>query len=456
MPKTLFDNFYDLVDKVGKFLNLESWIIEELKTPKQIIIRKFSVPMQNGRRKTFTVYCVKYNDVRGVFKGGIRALFLKDCQLLLSTLKLLGGDMTLKPAIVNLPFGGAKTWLNADPKDPYIKKNWERIIKRMVLAFEHPVVRLIWNTPYCGPTAAKIFQKVFHLDSVIGPEEYVPAPDVGTGSQEMAWILDAYQQLHQEACSWGVVTGKPLKLHGSEGREIATSRGGQFVLKQAMRDAIKHGLPLSSIKGLKIVIQGFGKVGYHFANLIKEDGAKVIVVSDSRGGIHNPNGLDVAAVKAHKDRTGSVINFEGVQNITNDDLLELGCDVLVLAAKEGVITLDNAARVRAKIILELANSPVVPEADEILIRKGIFILPDILANAGGVTVSYYEWVQNMSHDQWRFPDVDEKLEYTMNTATARILKTAEEYKVSNRMAAYIAAISDLAEVLRLRGQYKLK
>ena len=274
----------------------------------------------------------------------------------------------------------------------------------------------------------------------------------------MAWMLDAWQQIHcghLEPRGWGVVTGKPLELHGCPGRETATSRGGQFVLRQAIRDAHKFGLAVNNLNGLRVAIQGFGNVGYHFANLIQEDKVNIIAVSDSLGGIYDPFGLDIAAVKKIKDVTGSVINFPGVQTITNDNLLLLNCDVLVPAAKESVITDKNAGSIRAKIILELANGPVSLQADAILVSKGVFIIPDILANAGGATVSYYEWVQNNGGDKWILGEIDEKLEYTMNTSTYEVLKTAKEYNVDNRTGAYIVAIRRLAEAIRLGGQYKL-
>lgn len=427
MPEKLFPKFQAMVERVGSgILNLEPWIIEELKTPKREVEKKFSAPMRDGSEKEFTVFCVKHNETLGVHKGGIRALAAAT-EVIHDTLKLLAGDMTLKVAVVKLPFGGAKTWLNAD-SNAYTRSEWEAIIKEMTAA----------------------------LDDEMGPEEYVPAPDVGTGSQEMAWIFDAYQQLHRESRSWGVVTGKPLALHGSEGREIATSQGGQFVLRQALRNAKQFGLPFSDLEGRRAVIQGFGKVGYHFANLIQKDGVVVIAVSDSRGGVLNENGLDIAALKQHKKDTGSVINFGGAKNITQEELLTLECDILAPAAKENVITLEIAPRIRAKIILELANGPVAPDADEILGAKSIFILPDILANAGGVTVSYFEWGQNNPGQHWSVNEVEQRLEYIMNTAVYKVLKTAYDRNISNRLGAYTVAIETLAEAMRMRGQYKLK
>ncbi|MBI2626529.1 MAG: glutamate dehydrogenase, partial [Candidatus Nealsonbacteria bacterium] len=270
--------------------------------------------------------------------------------------------------------------------------------------------------------------------------------------------LDAWQQIHGghlEPRGWGIVTGKPLELHGCPGRETATARGGQFVLRQTVRDANQFGLSINNLSGLKVVVQGFGNAGYNFAHLIQRDSVIIVAVSDSRGGIYNAQGLNIAAVKQFKDATGSVVNFPGAQNITTDDLLLLDCDVLVPAAKESVITDRNAENVKAKIILELANGPVTLQADSILAKKGVFILPDILANAGGVTVSYYEWVQNNGGDKWTPDEIDRKLEYTMHNSTCEVLKTAREYGVDNRKGAYIVAIRRLAETIRLRGQHKL-
>lgn len=426
MEKSPFENLKEIIDLVGGILNIEPWIIEKLKTPDRQISRNFTVTMDDGQVKEFTIYRVQYNADRGVYKGGFRLDPLVD----LDEMNALSGWMVFKPAVVDIPFGGAKGGMAIDPKDPYIKRNLEKIIK----------------------------EGTYTIRDIIGPEDDVPAPDKGTSSREMAWMLDSWQQMHcghLEPRGWGVVTGKPLELHGCPGRETATARGGQFVLRQAIRDAHQFGLAINNLNGLKVAIQGFGNAGYHFADLIKEDRVNIIAVSDSRGGIYNPQGLDIAAVKKFKDSTGSVVNFPGAQNITNNDLLLLDCDILVPAATESVITDVNAANVKAKIILELANGPVSLQADAILANRGVFILPDILANAGGVTVSYYEWVQNNAGDIWTPAEIDQKLEYTMNTSTYEVLKTAKDYKVDNRTGAYIVAIRRLAEAIRLRGQYKL-
>ena len=426
MEKTPFDNLREIIDRVGGILELEPWIIERLKTPRREIIRMFNVLMDDNTMQPFRVYRIQHNDDRGVFKGGLRF----DPQVDLEEVRALAGWMVFKSAVVNIDFGGAKGGIAIDIKDPHIKRNLEKIVKEMTLT----------------------------LADVIGPEDDVPAPDIGTNSQVMAWMLDAWQQIHGGHCEprgWGVVTGKPLNLHGCPGRETATSRGGQFVLKQTLRDAANYNLTITTVKGLEIIVQGFGNVGYHFADLLQKDGARIIAVSDSRGGIVKPDGLDIAAVKKHKDFTGSVIDFPGSQNIANDQLLLVKCDVLVPAAKENAITEKNAGAVQAKIILELANGPITFQADEILAKKGILVVPDILANAGGVTVSYYEWVQNNGGDKWTPEQIDEKLEYTMNTSTYEVLRTAKEYNISNRLGAYIVAIRRLADAIKLRGQYKL-
>lgn len=426
MVKTPFENLKDIIDQVGSILNIEPWIVNRLKTPDNPVSRDFNVTMDDGQVKNFTVYRIQYNACRGVYKGGLRF----NPQVDMEEVKALAGWMVFKTAVVNIDFGGAKGGMAINPKDPYIKSNLERIVKEMTLT----------------------------IADIIGPEDDVPAPDVGTDSQVMAWILDAWQQIHGghlEPRGWGVVTGKPLELHGCPGRETATARGGQFALRQAIKDARQFGLPVNNLKGLKVAIQGFGNVGYNFAELIQQDNVNIIAVGDSKGGIYDPLGLNIAALKRFKNSTGSVVNFPGAQNITSDDLLLLNCDVLVPAAKESVITDANAADVKAKIILELGNGPVTLQADPILVNKGIFILPDILANAGGVTVSYYEWVQNNGGDKWTPEQIDKKLEYTLNTSTYEVLKTAQDYNIDNRKAAYVLAIGRLAEAIRLRGEYKL-
>lgn len=426
MKKTPFGELKEMVNRVGSILAIDPWIVEILKTPEKEISSEFSVAMDDGEIKDFTVYRVQYNGSRGIYKGGLRF----DPRVDMEEVRALAGWMTFKTAVAGIPFGGAKGGMAINPKDPYIKRNLERIVKEMTRA----------------------------LSDFIGPNHDVPAPDIGTDSQVMAWMLEAWQQIHSKPSDlrdWGIVTGKPLELYGCRGREEATARGGQFVLRQAIRDSGLYGLQIGGIPYLSVVIQGFGNAGYHFARLIQQDGAKVIAVSDSRGGICNLRGLDIAEVKKFKDSTGSVVGFPGTQAVSNDELLLLNCGVLVPAAIDSVITQKNAGKIQAKIILELANGPLSLQADEILTRKGVFILPDILANAGGVTVSYYEWVQDNGGDQWTASQVDKKLEEKMDEATSEVLKTAREHGVDNRTGAYILAIKRLAEAIRLRGKYKL-
>ena len=272
MDQSPFGNLKATIDRVGRILNLEPWIISELKTPDKEPQRDFSVLMDNGALKEFTVYRVQYNARRGVYKGGLRF----DPQVDLEEMRALAGWMVFKTAVVNIEFGGAKGGMAIDTKDPYIKRNLEKIVKTMTCA----------------------------IADIIGPEDDVPAPDVGTNSQIMAWILDAWQQIHGkhlEPRGWGVVTGKPLELHGCPGRETATARGGQFVLMQALRDAAKWGLKLEKLKGSRIIVQGFGNVGRHFADLIQLSGAIVVAVSDSQGGVFNHQGLDIVELKKFKE-----------------------------------------------------------------------------------------------------------------------------------------------------------
>src|SRR6185295_3712621 len=281
---------------------------------------------------------------------------------------------------------------------------------------------------------------------IIGPERDIPAPDVYTNSQTMAWIMDTYS-MTVGSTQLGVVTGKPLQIGGSQGRNEATARGCQFVIREACRE---RKIPL---KGSRMAVQGFGNAGSIAARLVGEDGARVIAVSDSSGGIHNPKGLDIKAVQAHKDSTGTLRGFREAEPISNEKLLELECEVLVPAALENQITQENAPRIRAKIVAEAANGPTTPAADEILHANGVFLIPDILANAGGVTVSYFEWVQSLQAFFWEENQVNHHLEKVMTRAFNEVLAIAKKFNVGMRIAAYILAVGRVAEATRIRGIY---
>lgn len=409
-------NAHATIDQAAKILGVEEWIVKKLKTPDNVIHEEFSVTLDNGATEVFEGYRIQHNNSRGPYKGGLRY----DTTVDRDEVEALATWMSLKTAVVNLPLGGGKGGAKF-PRKPkeYSQTELERITKK--------------------------FTRVV-LGDHIGPEKDIPAPDVYTNSQTMAWIYDQYQKDHPNKLAWGVVTGKPLELHGSLGRKSATARGGLIVAKYFLS---------SSLAGQRVAIQGAGNAGAIFAELAAEEKAIVVGLSDSRGGVYNPIGLPVAKLLEYKEKTGSVINFDyrGTKTITNQDLLLVPCDILVPAATENVITDENAAGIQAKIIVELANGPTTPRADEILFERGITVLPDILANAGGVTVSYFEWVQNISGFPWLFEkEVDERLTYTMETNAEEVFKMARKHHVHNRLAAYLLAIDRLAKAMRLRGQ----
>ena len=402
------------VDIVAQMLKLDDGITEILKHPKRELTVNFPVRMDDGSYRVYTGYRVQYNMARGPCKGGIRY----HPQVSLDEVRALAAWMTWKCAVVGLPYGGAKGGIICDPKK-MSKGELERLTRRF---------------------ASEILP-------IIGPEMDVPAPDVYTDSQTMAWIMDTYSMQKGYSVP-GVVTGKPLSIGGSEGRAEATGRGCMYVVREAAKQL---GLPL---KGAKVAIQGFGNAGSVAGKLMAEElGVKIIAVSDSRGGILAKGGLDLKKVEEHKAKTGSVVGFPGAQTITNEELLALDCDVLVPAALENQITKDNAGRVKAKIVAEAANGPTTPEADEILFRNKVTVLPDILANAGGVTVSYFEWVQDLQGYFWTAKDVNDRLEHVMAGSYAEVAKLAKQYGVHNRTGAYILAMNRVVEAIKVRGIY---
>jgi glutamate dehydrogenase (NAD(P)+) len=325
--------------------------------------------------------------------------------------------MTWKCAVVGIPYGGAKGGVIVDPKQLSFNE-LERLTRRY---------------------AAEIAP-------IIGPDIDIPAPDVNTNSQTMAWIMDTISMMKGYPIP-GLITGKPIALEGSLGRNEATARGLQYVVREAVKT---RGMKL---EGARVVVQGFGNAGAIAARLLAEDGAIIIAVSDTHGGIFSPKGFNPTSVFLYKQEHGSVVGFPGTDQITNEQLLELECDILVPAALESVITAENAGRIKAKMIAEAANGPTTPEADEILYNKGIMVLPDILANAGGVTVSYFEWAQNIEGYYWAEDDVNEKLEKVMKRSFKDVFETAENNNVNMRIGAYMLAIGRVAEVTQLRGVF---
>jgi len=373
----------------------------------------FPVEMDDGSVEVYTGHRVQHNNGPGPTKGGIRY----HQSVTLSEVKALAMWMTWKCAVVGLPFGGAKGGVTVNPK--LLSQNELQNLTRRYTA---------------------------EISFMIGPTKDIPAPDVNTNPQIMAWLMDTYS-MNVGYSVPGVVTGKPIVLGGSEGRSEATGRGCVFAIQEAVQEI---GMNLTSTK---TVVQGFGNAGSVAARLMSETGSSVVGVSDSQGGIYNAKGLDLAAVSAHKDRTGSVIGFDGAQDVTNEELLELPCDILIPAAMEGQLGAHNAGRVTAKLIAEAANGPTSPEADAIFRENGVLLLPDVFANAGGVTVSYFEWVQALQAFPWTEAQVNERLQQVMSKSFAAVYGTAQKYRVHMRTAALIRAVERVADFTRVRGIY---
>jgi glutamate dehydrogenase/leucine dehydrogenase len=399
-----------LLDMAAKNLNLDPGLHEMLKRPMRTIIVNFPVVMDDGTIQVFTGYRVQYNDVLGPTKGGIR--YHPD--LMLDEVIALSAWMTWKTAVTGLPLGGSKGGIRCNPKGMSPGE-----LEKLTRGYTRAIARFI------------------------GPQYDVPAPDVYTDSQTMAWMMDEYSEMVGYN-AFGVVTGKPIPVGGSLGRNEATSRGVMYTVIEA---AEHLGIDL---KGAKVAVQGYGNVGYHAARLLNELGCKIVAVSDSKGGIYNVKGLDPEKVMEYKDKTGSVLSYKGCENITNEGILELDCDILVPAALENQITKANAGKIKAKIVAEGANGPTTPEADEILFRSGVFVIPDILANSGGVIVSYFEQVQNQMNYYWTEEEVRTKLQSTIVSAFKDVLVVAQQYSVNMRVAAYMNAVKRVADAMFLR------
>jgi len=400
-------------DMAAEYLKLDPGLRQILRTPKRVMEVSIPVKMDNGQTKVFTGFRVQHNVSRGPAKGGLRY----HPNVTLDEVKALAAWMTWKTATVNLPYGGAKGGIVCDPKR-MSKGELERMTRRY---------------------AAEI-------QPIIGPEVDIPAPDVYTDAQTMAWIMDTYAMTVGHAAP-GVVTGKPVSIGGSEGRTDATGRGVLFVVEEACK------VKKISLRGATVAIQGFGNVGSAVARLFAEKKAKIIAISDSRGGVHNPRGIDPLRALRYKERSGTVVGMPGASRISNDELLALKCDILVPAALENVITLHNADVIKAKIVAEAGNGPTTPHADEILSRKGVFVVPDILANAGGVTVSYFEWAQDLQGFFWQVQEVNSKLEFVMRRAFNDVHETMRKFHVYPRAAAYILAVGRVADATLVRGLF---
>jgi glutamate dehydrogenase/leucine dehydrogenase len=408
-----YDAALKMLDAAAEKINLNKNIWKRLRHPRRCLIVTLPVMMDDGSLKIFEGYRVQHDYSRGPAKGGIR--YHPDVTL--DEVKALAAWMTWKCAVVSIPFGGAKGGVRCNPKE-MSRAELERLTRRY---------------------ASEIL-------IIIGPDKDIPAPDVYTDAQVMAWIMDTYSVAQGHSVP-GVVTGKPISLGGTLGRKEATGRGCVFTTVEAAKE-LRMDLTKSTV-----AVQGFGNVGVSAAQIFHEAGAKIIAVSDSKGGIYNPRGLDPKKVLAAKLKGSSVLDYKEGDRITNGELITLQCDVLVPAALENVITLKNAPKVRAKIIAEGANGPTVPEADEILQSNGIFVIPDILANAGGVTVSYFEWVQNIQEFFWSEEDVNRRLGEIMVRSFHEVMKVARDHKVTPRLGAYMLAVGRVAEAIEFLGLY---
>ncbi len=407
------------LEDAAEIMELDRQALEILKEPQQTVVVNFPVEMRDGTVKTFTGFRVLYNNARGPGKGGIRF----HPQESLETVKALAAWMTWKTALANIPYGGAKGGVICDPKQMN-DKELENLSRGYIDA----------------------------IAQFIGPDIDIPAPDVYTTPQIMAWMMDEYSKLKGRN-EFAVITGKPLELWGSEGRFDATAMGGMYVLREAAK------VKKINLKNAKVAIQGFGNAGTFAMELVQKlFGSKVVAVSDSKGGVYSEKGLDFKALQEAKQKTGSVQGYsgKGAEKITNEELLEADVDVLIPAAIENQITKQNADKIHAKILLELANGPVTPEADKILANNGVFDLPDFLVNSGGVIVSYFEWVQNIESYYWNEQEVYNRLDKIITSAFKDVISTQNEYKkkgkeIEPRMAAYIVAVGRVVNAMKSRG-----
>jgi glutamate dehydrogenase (NAD(P)+) len=408
-----FEAMMERFDHAAKILALDPGLYKVLRNPEKQIIVSVPVLRDNGELDVYTGYRVLYNTSRGPAKGGIRF----DLNVTLEEVKALAAWMTWKCAVVNIPFGGSKGGVVCDPASMSMGE-LERVTRRY--------------------TASII--------ETLGPDSDVPAPDVNTNERVMAWIMDTYSMHHRHTVT-AVVTGKPVAMGGSLGRREATGRGCMIATREALARTGR------SLKGARVVVQGFGNVGSVAADLMAKEGALIVGVSDKTGGVFDPKGVDIAALLQWTQKQKQVAGYGKGEPVTNEQLLTLDCEVLVPAATENVITRKNASQIKAKIVCEGANGPTTSAADEILEKQGVFVIPDILANAGGVTVSYFEWVQDRGGYFWDEATVNQRLQSIMERSFGEVMAMADRHKVSNRIACYMLAVDRVAAVHRLRGIY---
>jgi glutamate dehydrogenase (NAD(P)+) len=407
-----FEVALEQLDEAAKLIKLDNGMHKILAHPKRVLTVSVPVRMDNGEIAVFTGFRSQHNDARGPYKGGIRY----HPQVTLDEVKALSMWMTWKCAIAEIPYGGGKGGIICNPKE-MSEGELERMTRRYAYA----------------------------ISDIIGPHTDIPAPDVYTGGKEMAWIMDTYSALKGNFVQPELITGKPLPIGGSLGRNEATGRGLSFTVREAAKKL------KINLKTATVAVQGFGNAGQFAAQLIEEQGAKIIAVSDSQGGVYNKNGLQVGALRKHKEKTGSVVGFPGAKSISNEDLLETECTILIPAALENQITKKNAGKIGAKIMAEAANGPTTPEADDILYKNKVLVIPDVLANGGGVTVSYFEWLQNLRREYWSENDVNERLDRNITKAFLDVYGTHEKYGVNMRKASTLLAVNRVVEALKIRG-----
>jgi glutamate dehydrogenase/leucine dehydrogenase len=400
------------LDEAATLIHLESGMRDVLANPKRVLTVSLPVKMDNGKIRVFTGFRSQHNDARGPFKGGIRY----HPQVTVEEVKALSMWMTWKCAIADIPYGGGKGGIICNPKE-MSEIELERLTRRYA----------------------------YSIADIIGPRTDIPAPDVYTGGKEMAWIMDTYSALKGNFGQPEIITGKPLSIGGSLGRTEATGRGLTFTVREAAKKLAVD------LKQATVAIQGFGNAGQYAGQLLEDQGAKIVAVSDTRAAVFNKNGLNVEGLRNHKEKNGSVVGFPEAKAISGEEILETECTILIPAALENQITQKNASRISAKIVAEAANGPTTPQADEILFKNKILLIPDILANGGGVTVSYFEWLQNLRREYWTESDVNERLDKNISKAFADVYNTHEKHGVNMRKASTLLAIEKVAEATRIRG-----
>jgi len=400
------------LDEAAKLIKLDKGLHHVLASPKRVLTVSLPVKMDNGEIRVFTGFRSQHNDARGPYKGGIRY----HPQVTVDEVKALSMWMTWKCAVADIPYGGGKGGIICNPKQ-MSEGELERMTRRYAYA----------------------------IADIIGPHTDIPAPDVYTGGKEMAWIMDTYSALKGNFVQPEVITGKPLPIGGSLGRNEATGRGLAFTVREAAKKL------KINMKAATVAVQGFGNAGQFASQLVEEQGAKVIAASDSKGGVYNKNGMEVAALRKHKEKTGSVVGFSGAKSVSNEELLETECTILIPAALENQITGKNAGKVKAKLVAEAANGPTTPDADDVLFKNKILVIPDILANGGGVTVSYFEWLQNLRREYWTEAEVNERLDKNITKSFLDTYDTSEKYGVNMRKASTVLAVNRVVEAVKLRG-----